>query len=90
MYKKPINLYKKLYSSFFTIYTKKNIDKNMKTIFSYIVFFKRIYFVSFGGKVLRFSKKNYSINQTLTIIVRLKKEIFFFNLPIQTRAVSIF
>jgi len=79
-----------LYSSILSVNSFSNIKKNMSLKFSYVIFFKRIYFVRLSGTILRNCKKQHPINQTLTISVALKRDSLVVNLPVQTKAVVIF
>lgn len=88
--KKQISKLNNIYSSILSINPFSDVKKNMSLQFSYVIFFKRIYFVRLSGSILRNCRKQHSINQTLTIAVSLKRDNLIVNVPVQTKAVVIF
>ena len=89
--RKSVTHLKNIYSNIFFYKKNYNSVNNSPTVrLSYVIFFKRVYFVRISGPVLRNSRKQYTINQTLTLSVRLKKESFTFNIPVHTKAICIF
>lgn len=87
--KKNVLFLNNLYSLLFSVENKYCPSKHAGIRFSYIVFFKRIYFVRLNGVILNNSKKIYSVNQTLTVSVKLRRDHFIFSVPTQTKAISI-
>lgn len=90
LHTKQVNLYNNFYSSFLITEIKKTVNKNTDITIAYIIFLKRIYFVKLTGSIIRYAKKNYIINQTITLFVRLRKNQFLVTIPIQSKAIVIF
>ena len=87
---KKIQSLKTYYSNLFLQKKKFYFLKKNGILFSYVIFFKRIYFVRISGTILRNNKKQHSINQTLNIFSQIKKETLMFNIPTQSKAIVIF
>ncbi len=88
-YSKQLSLNRTFYSELLLNNIYLTASKQTKCFFSYAFFLKKVYFVTFVGICLKNNKKNYKLNQTVTLKVKVKRRRHIFTLPVQCNMVSV-